>query len=69
MLQRLDELDSENNDLRLQIADLEEARDKLQEEIERTSSERDALAKIVKEKETSSVSCQVGACSFRMRCS
>lgn len=56
MLQRLDELDSENNDLRLQIADLEEARDKLQEEIERTSSERDSLAKAVKEKETSSVS-------------
>lgn len=56
MLQRLDELDNENNDLRLQIADLEDARDKLQDEINRTTSERDALAKAVKEKEMSSVS-------------
>jgi len=56
LLQRLDELDNENNELRLQAADLEEAKEQLQEELTRLAAERDGLINAVKEKQASSVS-------------
>ena len=50
LLQRLDELDSENSDLRLQVADLEEANERFQDDVRRLNSERERLLKAASEK-------------------
>jgi len=51
LLQRLDELDRDNDSLRSQVAELEDARDQLQQQLNQLTHDKDQLAQQINDHE------------------